>query len=85
MQKHNEYTKTFPNFFEEIPKTVLGAVAASFGTTGGDYLEQAGFRIALEWETLFNQGIVPQPLTAKAKELIALGRARGYTSAFGGD
>lgn len=85
MQKHNAYSSTFPALFEEIPKTVLAAVAASFGTTGGDHLEQAAYRIAREWETLYNQGIIPQPLTSAARKAITDGAGRGYTSAFGGE
>ena len=83
MQKHNAYSSTFPGLFENIPKSVLAAVAASFGTNGGDCLEQAAYRIAREWETLHNQGIVSQPLTSVAKQVIEDGKALGFTAAFG--
>ncbi len=71
--------------FEAIPKSVIAAVAVSFGTVGGDYLEQAAYRIAREWETLIGAGIVTQPLTTAAKKAIVQGKARGFTTAFGSE
>lgn len=82
MQHGNLYTSSLGRLFDAIPKTVIGAVAVSFGTTGGDCLEEAAYRIAKEWGVLHSQGIVSQPLTKEAKDAIIDGDARGFSSAF---
>lgn len=64
----NEYAYTLREFYDEIPKAVLAAIAVSAMTCGGDWLEEAAPRIANEWRILNEQGIVSQHPTRKALE-----------------
>lgn len=61
MKKSNEYQQVLsPEFFDKCPKAVFAALAVSFGTNGGDYLEEAEQRLLDEWQILYDHGIVPQ-------------------------
>lgn len=51
----------------EIPKTVLAAIAISALTFGGDELQLAAQRLAREWRVLYESGIVPQRPTRAAR------------------
>ena len=48
------------SLFDEIPKSVLAAIAVSAVTNGGIDIEAAAFRVAKEWDVLHANGIVPQ-------------------------
>lgn len=75
--KSNNYVDAMGlELFGAIPKTVLAAIAVSALTCGGDQLESAARRIALEWEILHGNGIVPQKPTACARNLAAQARAK---------
>jgi hypothetical protein len=56
----NEYAQSLGDVFDKTPKAVFAAIAASFATCGGDYLNEAQMRIINEWWTLYENGIVPQ-------------------------
>ncbi|RPI55960.1 MAG: hypothetical protein EHM49_01255 [Deltaproteobacteria bacterium] len=59
--KSNEYVDLIPErIFDKIPKTVLGAIAISALTGGGDYLDNVQDKIMGEWSILYQNGIVPQ-------------------------
>lgn len=58
-------------FFDSIPKSVWAALAVSFATQGGDYLDKAAERIAEEWRILHENGIVPQAPNKVARAAIA--------------
>lgn len=56
----NEYSNALGPVYGACPKAVLAAIAVSFATVGGDYLEEAQARILREWQILYQNGIVPQ-------------------------
>ena len=56
----NEYAAQLGRMFDEMPKTVLAAIAVSCLSQGGDYLEKAQARAAREWQVLHENGIVQQ-------------------------
>lgn len=60
--------------FDEIPKSVFAAIAVSALTAGGENLQASGKRLALEWETLNLNGVVPQKPGKLARVLIAAAR-----------
>lgn len=57
--KSNHYAGAIPGF-DRIPKTVLGAIAMSYASNGGDDLDVGGDRLLAEWRILFENGIVEQ-------------------------
>lgn len=56
----NEYQREMGDLFDEIPKSVLAAIAVSALTCGGDQISTARARLAKEWEVLNLNGIVQQ-------------------------
>lgn len=61
MKTGNEYTDMIsPDFFDKCPKAVLAAIAVSYFYNAGS--DESGITEALrvEWQLLYNQGIVPQ-------------------------
>lgn len=57
----NEYINQLDyKLYNAIPKAVLGAIAISSLTEGGDFLEEAQDRLIREWGILYVNGIVPQ-------------------------
>jgi hypothetical protein len=46
--------------YDRIPKAVLAAIAVSYGSAGGDNLQDAEARVLEEWRILHENGIVPQ-------------------------
>jgi hypothetical protein len=46
--------------YDKIPKAVLAAIAVSYASGGGDWLENASDNVLNEWRILYNNGIVPQ-------------------------
>lgn len=73
----NEYADAVGlSLFDEVPKAVLAAIAASALTGGGDYIERAAERVAEEWDILHANGIVPQKPGKVAKRLIAEAKTR---------
>lgn len=71
-KRTNEYAHELRSYYDAIPKAVLAAIAVSYASSGGDYLENAAQNVADEWRTLHEQGIVPQ----KPSKAI-LSKARG--------
>ncbi len=67
----NPYQRELGDLFEDMPKSVLAAIAVSALTMGGDYLEEAQQRAAREWQVLFEAGIVPQRPSKLAREINA--------------
>lgn len=66
----NEYvTAMTTELFEQMPKTLLAAIAVSALTCGGDRLSEAASEIAHEWIALHNNGIVPQKPSKLAEQL----------------
>lgn len=66
----NEYvTAMGKELFEQMPKTLLAAIAVSALTCGGDRLNEAAQEIAHEWFALHNNGIVPQKPSRLAEQL----------------
>lgn len=75
--KSNCYADELGELFNDMPKTVLAAIAVSALTCGGDHLDRAKHRVSLEWLRLFNAQIVPQKPTACARNLAAQAEAAG--------
>ncbi len=48
------------DLYNAIPKAVWAAIAVSFGTRGGDLLDEAREIVLREWWVLYQNGIVPQ-------------------------
>lgn len=46
--------------YSSVPRAVFAALAVSFGTNGGDHLDQTNKILSDEWQILFDQGIVAQ-------------------------
>jgi len=81
----NEYAATLGAMYADTPKAVFAAIAVSALTSGGDQLKQGKYRIAQEWRTLHDNGIVPQPLPHAFEELADFADvADGLTRASGG-
>ena len=68
---YNCYAGQLGMMFDEIPKTVLAAIAVSALTSGGDELEHAAARVAEEWGILHDNGIVSQKPGKFARAAIA--------------
>lgn len=67
----NEYADSLGIwFFMDCPKAVFAAIAVSVLTVGGDYLNEAQARILKEWDILYQNGIVPQPVPAKYRAMM---------------
>jgi len=61
MKKSNEYAQALSGrLYEDCPRAVFAAIAVSALTVGGDYLNEADFRLLREWWALYHCGIVPQ-------------------------
>jgi hypothetical protein len=71
----NDYARQLGKLYNEIPKSVLAAIAVSALTCGGDQLETALERVAEEWDILHQNGIVKQKPSKTARA--ALPKARG--------
>jgi hypothetical protein len=56
----NSYAEALGELYEKMPKAVLAAIAVSYATQGGDYLDEAKERVMDEWKALHANGIVPQ-------------------------
>lgn len=56
----NAYAAELGDLYNKAPKAVPAAIAVSFGTCGGDYLEEAQARLLEEWRVLHQAGIVTQ-------------------------
>jgi hypothetical protein len=56
----NEYQEALGDLYDSTPKAVLGAIAVSFATEGGDKLSEARALVLEEWRILHMNGIVPQ-------------------------
>ena len=76
---NNDYARQLGWLFDEIPKTVLAAIAVSALTHGGNELDEAAKLVAHEWDVLHANGIVPQKpgKLAKAEIAKATGGANG--------
>lgn len=67
----NDYSNALTlRTYDMIPKAVLAAVAVSALTSGGDCLDEAQQAIVTEWNTLHQNGIVPQAVPAKLRQYI---------------
>jgi hypothetical protein len=72
MKTLNTYVSAMSlELYEDCPKAVLAAIAVSALTIGGDQLDKAAARIAQEWQTLHAAGVVAQPPTKQARDLLA--------------
>ena len=60
IKRRNAYSRTLGGLYDRIPKAVLAAIAVSFATQGGDFLDEAEKRVLEEWTILHQNGIVPQ-------------------------
>lgn len=67
LARGNEYADALGKLFDEVPKAVFAAIAVSALTNGGDQLAEARSKVAAEWLTLWQNGIVPQPPSRLAK------------------
>ena len=56
----NEYAAMLGDLYNAMPKAVLGAIVASYASTGGDWPENVERNVLTEWWALYNAGIVPQ-------------------------
>ena len=56
----NEYSMALEDVYEKAPKAVIAAIAVSCLTTGGDHLSEAKRLFLKEWQTLYDNGIIPQ-------------------------
>lgn len=63
----NLYADALGSMFDEIPKSVLAAIAVSALTCGGDEIAFAAHRVAAEWQALYDNGIVAQRLGKLAR------------------
>lgn len=66
----NEYSAVLGSALDDIPKTVLAAIAVSALTSGGDCLENALSLVIGEWDILFANGIVPQKVPTKYRAFL---------------
>lgn len=74
MKQSNEYAKLIPHF-DDIPKTVLAAIAVSLAVrlTGEEDFDGAIDDIITEWHILHSGGIVPQPVPKQLRGFVELG------------
>jgi hypothetical protein len=68
---NNDYARELGALFDEMPKSVIAAIAVSALTMGGDYLDEAAIRAAREWQVLHDAGIVQQKPSKTARKLNA--------------
>jgi hypothetical protein len=64
---NNDYARELGALFDEMPKSVIAAIAVSALTMGGDYLDEAAIRAAREWQVLHDAGIVQQKPSKTAR------------------
>lgn len=67
----NEYQAELGALFDEMPKSVIAAIAVSALTCGGDYLDEARERAAREWLILHQNRIVQQKPGKVARAILA--------------
>lgn len=69
----NDYAREIPHY-DDIPKSVLGAIAMSFAVhiTGEEDWEKAKKILVTEWSILAENEIVPQSVPSKLRHLIDL-------------
>ena len=61
MAHHNQYSKLLLGFFDECPKTVFAALAVSRELlVNGENSEAVEAGLLSEWQSLYENGIVPQ-------------------------
>ncbi|MFT8445092.1 MAG: hypothetical protein ABF751_09795 [Acetobacter orientalis] len=71
----NEYALALGAMFDEMPKSVIAAIAVSAMTCGGDHLSDAVALVAGEWRTLHENRIVPQKPGKHARNALKVGAA----------
>lgn len=71
----NEYALALGALFDEMPKSVIAAIAVSAMTCGGDHLSDAIALVSCEWRTLHENGIVPQKPGKHARNSLKGGAA----------
>lgn len=64
--KPNEYQRELGPLYDAAPKAVFAAVVVSLLSCGGDDMAGVAEKFRKEWETLHDNGIVPQRAPAKA-------------------
>lgn len=67
----NDYAKELGELFDEMPKSVIAAIAVSALSYGGDRLGEARKLAAHEWRILHLNGIVQQRPGKAARQVIA--------------
>ncbi len=66
LKKMNSYAEELgSDLYEACPKAVFAAMAASFASSGGSFMEMARKRVITEWAVLHEQGIVPQQVPSQ--------------------
>jgi hypothetical protein len=60
MKLQNEYARLLGNLFADTPKAVFAAIAVSYATGGGDWLDKASENVLREWWVLYDNQIIPQ-------------------------
>jgi hypothetical protein len=68
--KRNQYADAAGDLLDAIPKAVWAALAISALTQGGSYIDEARQRVVTEWETLHLNGIVPQRVPGRFRDLL---------------
>lgn len=69
-KKMNEYARELPHY-DDIPKSVLGALAFSFAMRlEEDDVDKAKTLLITEWAILYQGGIVPQPVPSKLHSMV---------------
>lgn len=71
----NEYSIALGALFDEMPKSVIAAIAVSAMTCGGDHISDAVALVADEWRILHTNGIVPQKPGKNARAALKGGAA----------
>jgi hypothetical protein len=75
----NQYAEAIDGIYTRTPKSVLAAIAVSALTFGEEIREQATARVASEWLTLYENGIVPQKPPSDVLALAKLAREKEWT------
>jgi hypothetical protein len=60
MKLRNDYMSELGTLYAATPKAVFAAIAVSYATCGGDYIERAHENVLRDWWVLHENGIVPQ-------------------------
>ena len=60
MKLRNDHMSELGTLYAATPKAVFAAIAVSYATCGGDYIERARENVLLEWWFLHENGIIPQ-------------------------